>query len=180
MDFGDLQPLHVLGGQCVISDDPKRLLRTVLGSCVSACIYDPVRGIGGMNHFLLPEGGETDAMDKRNRYGDTAMRNLVDGLYSRGARRDRMLAKLYGGRCVKGFNTDAGASNAARGLSFLQEEDIRLVESSLGDNVARWVTFHPVSGHVVLKETPDIPLQPPIGLPGGGYAPRPGQSLMSV
>ena len=156
MDYNGSQTLHLLGGQCMLSEDPARFLRTVLGSCVCACIYDPVRGLGGMNHFILDQGGADEPFDRRYRYGDTAMRNLVEKLYNRGASHRDLRAKLYGGRVRKDGHRDDGALNAAFALSFLEQNDINLVDASLGGNVARWVTFHPVSGRVWLKELAEV------------------------
>ncbi len=156
MDLSQLQPLHLLGGQCMLSEDPARFLRTVLGSCVCACIYDPFRGLGGMNHFILDQGGADEPFDRRYRYGDTAMRSLVESLYSRGARHSDLRAKLYGGRLRRDDYRDPGALNAAFALSFLEQNDISLVDASLGGHVARWVTFHPVTGRVWLKELADV------------------------
>ncbi len=73
-----------------------------------------------------------------------------------GARPEQMHAKLYGGRVRKGDGLDPGALNSYFAQAFLEDEGIRLIEASLGDHVARWVTFHPVSGRVVLKETGDV------------------------
>jgi chemotaxis protein CheD len=172
MDLGEFRSLHVIGGQCVISDDPKRLLRTVLGSCVSACLYDPVKGIGGMNHFILHDGGINEPLERQHRYGDTAMRSLVDRLCKRGAKPAQLRAKLYGGRLKRGPGIDPGALNASFAVSFLHHEGIPIVDASLGDHFARWVTFHPVSGEVMLREAPDLPLQAPPPAPVGRHVPH--------
>lgn len=154
VEYGS-QHIHILGGQCLVTSRPDTVLFTVLGSCVSACIYDPVAGIGGMNHFILPIGGHQATQDNRNRYGDFAMPNLVNGLIRRGAQRERLEAKLYGGRVRRDEGTDAGTLNAAFALQFLQDEGIRLVDARLGDDLARWVTFHAATGRVRLREAID-------------------------
>jgi chemotaxis protein CheD len=153
MDLTGFRPIHILGGQCAVSAHPETMLITVLGSCVSACIYDSVAGIGGMNHFILPISSSNEPISRQQRYGDGAMRILVDRLYKRGAKPGRLAAKLYGGRLRKGDGSDAGYLNAAFARSFLKEEGIELLDASLGEDVARWVTFHPASGWVRLKET---------------------------
>ncbi|TWF54878.1 chemotaxis protein CheD [Neorhizobium alkalisoli] len=155
MDISGFRPIHVLGGQLTLSSRPDTMLITVLGSCVSACIYDPVAGIGGMNHFILPTGGNSEPGQRQRRYGDVAMRNLVDGLYKRGAEPGRLMAKLYGGRARTGGSGQAGSLNAAFAQDFLMEEGIDLIDASLGEDFARWVTFHPASGWVRLKERAD-------------------------
>ncbi|UIY28487.1 chemotaxis protein CheD [Neorhizobium galegae] len=87
MNFTDTHHIHVLGGQYAVSADPDMILMTVLGSCVSACIYDTVTNVGGMNHFILPTSGGLDIAERPERYGDLAMRTLVDDLYDFGAER---------------------------------------------------------------------------------------------
>ena len=78
--------VHVIQGEFHVSDHPDVMLTTILGSCVAACVRDPLSGVGGMNHFLLPgeEGGEG------LRYGVQSMELLVNALLRRGARRDRL------------------------------------------------------------------------------------------
>lgn len=155
MNLMDFRPLHVIGGQYAVSCDPGVMLITVLGSCVSACIYDPLVAIGGMNHFLLPTCGELETVDRPERYGEPAMRALVDDLYSLGAERRNLRAKLFGGRSRKSSGYDPGSLNAAFARRFLLEEGIKLVDASLGDDLARWIAFHPTTGRVQMKLTAD-------------------------
>lgn len=155
------QPVHILGGQSAISEHPETVFITVLGSCVSACIYDAESGIGGMNHFILPTGGYQDKPERQQRYGDVAMRSLVDAVSGRGSRRRALKAKLYGGRTRCPNGEDIGALNATFAREFLQSEGIDVVDENLGDDLARWVTFHPASGRVWLKVTEDIGLHLP-------------------
>jgi chemotaxis protein CheD len=158
MDYNDYEVIHVLGGQCVVSGNPDTMLITVLGSCVSACIYDPIKPIGGMNHFILPKGGDLQPSGRRLRYGDLAMQSLLEGMRSCGARRERLVAKIYGGRLRKDDNHDPGALNASFVRSFLHSEGIKVLDECLGGDVARWVTFHPTTGRVTLKESADPPI----------------------
>src|ERR1044071_3377651 len=112
--------VHIIQGEWKVLNDPNAVLTTILGSCVAACMRDPVAGIGGMNHFLLPGGPKTGEADGESvRYGVHAMELLVNGLLARGARRERLEVKLFGGgRLVKGL-TDVGASNAPFAEEFL-------------------------------------------------------------
>lgn len=161
MNFMNYQPVHILGGQSAISEHPDTIFMTVLGSCVAACIYDAESGIGGMNHFILPNGGYQDKAERQQRYGDIAMRSLVDAVRGRGSHRRTLKAKLYGGRTRCPNGDDPGALNAAFARDFLQSEGIKIVDESLGDDLARWVTFHPASGRVWLKVTADVGLTLP-------------------
>lgn len=138
--------IHVVQGEQHVTDRPDAVLTTILGSCVAACIRDPVAGIGGMNHFLLPGGRSHGAEREAQRYGVHAMELLVNALLSMGGRRDRLEAKLFGGgRLIDGL-TDIGSQNAEFALHFLAAEGIRHVGGSLRGEHGRKVQFWPVSG----------------------------------
>jgi chemotaxis protein CheD len=146
------QRMHVVQGEFAISDDPDVVMNTILGSCVAACMRDPVARVGGMNHFLLPggrstqgrRGGDPEAM----RYGVQSMELLLNGLYRMGARRERLEVKLFGGaRVVEGLS-DIGLQNAEFAEQFLKSEGIRHIGGSLRGEQARRVQFWPASGRV--------------------------------
>jgi chemotaxis protein CheD len=142
--------IHVVQGEQHVDSDPNAMLTTILGSCISACIWDAVRGIGGMNHFLLP-GEENQTSDPGSggssaRYGVHAMELLVNALLRRGARRESLQAKLFGGgRMIRGL-TDIGEMNASFAERFVQAEGIPVVGGSLRGNQGRRIQFWPVSG----------------------------------
>jgi chemotaxis protein CheD len=138
--------VHVVQGEQHVSDDPSVVLTTLLGSCVAACMRDPVAGVGGMNHFLLP-GGKAYASDvQAERHGVHAMELLVNALLQRGARRERLEAKLFGGaRLIDGL-TDVGMQNAGFAERFLADEGIKYVGGSLRGEHGRKIQFWPVSG----------------------------------
>jgi len=136
----------VVQGEYRISDSPDVVLSTLLGSCVSMCLHDPVARIGGMNHFLLPGADRGDDGLSSLRYGAYAMELLVNGLLARGAKRSRLEAKLFGGaRMVAGL-TDLGAKNAAFAETYLRRESIVLAGASLRGDRGRRVEFWPYSG----------------------------------
>ena len=135
--------LHVVQGEQATTRDPDVVLTTILGSCVAACLFDPLAGIGGMNHFLLP--GDA-AASTGLRHGVHAMELLVNALLSEGAARGRLQAKLFGGARMLDGLTDVGAQNAAFAETFLKREGVRLVGSCLRGDQARRVQFWPVSG----------------------------------
>lgn len=147
--------VHVVQAGHAISDDPAVCLTTILGSCVAACLWDPVAGVGGMNHFLLPERPEGAVGDKR--YGVQAMEVLINGLLQRGARRERLQAKAFGGGRMSERMADIGARNAAFIRGFLADEGIPLVAESLGGGAARRIQFWPVGArarqHIVEDTT---------------------------
>lgn len=136
--------LHVGQGQQQVSNDPGVCLTTLLGSCISACLWDPEAGIGGMNHFLLPEAPDGGAGDRR--YGVQAMELLINGLLLGGARRDRLRAKVFGGGRMLAGLADIGGRNAAFVRRFLRDEAIGVEAECLGGAWARRVQFWPVTG----------------------------------
>lgn len=135
---------YVSQGEYLASRDPNETLSTVLGSCVAACLWDPVALIGGMNHFLLPYAG---ADSVSSRYGINAMEMLINNLLKLGADRNRIRAKLFGGATMSSNLADIGGLNARFAQSFLSTEGIPCDAASLGGTAARRVTFHPTSGH---------------------------------
>jgi chemotaxis protein CheD len=144
------QQIQVLGGETFATAEDNIVFKTVLGPCVSACLFDPVLKIGGMNHFLLPTGGKVQPYG-RDRFGDVAMQTLLNDLISLGGNPWRMQARLFGGKSAFLHNKDIGAENARAAKRFLIDNGIRLVESDLGGNMARWVTFNPTTGSTSLK-----------------------------
>ena len=113
--------VHVGQGEHFITSDPNVVLSTILGSCVAMCLRDPLAGVGGMNHFLLPEGAGAGT-DAGRRYGAYAMELLINDLLKAGGRRERLEAKLFGGGRMFDSLRDVGRANAdfaERALSYL-------------------------------------------------------------
>lgn len=129
---------------------------TVLGSCVSACIRDPILGLGGMNHFMLPhDNNDAPApVSSAARYGTYAMEVLINNLVKLGARRDRFEVKLFGGgQVMRGFTvTNVGERNAHFANNYMKLEGLRVVASDLLDNCPRKVYFFPKTGRVLVKK----------------------------
>ena len=132
------------------------LIVTVLGSCVSACIRDRVKGLGGMNHFMLPDGGGDGAspVSASMRYGTYAMEVLINDLLKAGARRENLEAKVFGGGAVlRGFSSmNVGERNAAFVTRFLKTERIPVLAEDLNDIYPRKVYFFPRTGKVLVKK----------------------------
>lgn len=131
---------------------------TVLGSCIAACLRDAGNGIGGMNHFMLPEERATgvDAWSSGDgtpstRYGAYAMESLINALLKLGARRERLELKLFGGGRILPSMTDIGARNIAFAREFAVLERLAVVAEDLGGIVPRHVIYFPESGRVLLK-----------------------------
>lgn len=152
--FG-VQAAKILPGEFYVSAQDMMLV-TVLGSCVAACVRDTASGVGGMNHFMLPENA-----DARNnpcapsaRYGAHAMEMLLNELIKRGARRERLEAKVFGGGAViPGMQaTQVGMRNADFVLDYLHRERIAMTAADLCEAWPRKVYFFPRSGRVLVRK----------------------------
>ena len=150
----DCEAAKILPGEYYFTNKDM-LIVTVLGSCVSACIRDRVTGLGGMNHFMLPDGGgDGSPVSASARYGTYAMEILINDLLKAGAKRENLEAKVFGGGAVlKGFTAiNVGERNAAFVLNFLKVEKIRVVAEDLNDIHPRKVYFFPRTGKVLVKK----------------------------
>jgi chemotaxis protein CheD len=137
--------------------DKDMVIVTVLGSCVSACIRDSVTGIGGMNHFMLPDSAAADKdspVSESMRYGTYAMEVLINQLLRNGARRENLEAKIFGGgNVLKSFTTmNVGDRNAIFVRRFLKEERIKVTGEDLLDIYPRKVYYFPKTGKVLVKK----------------------------
>jgi chemotaxis protein CheD len=140
-------------GQVLACREPT-LVTTVLGSCVAVCLWDPTSCLGGINHYLLPYwagGGLSSA-----RFGNVAIRELVDGLLGLGARRTTLAAKVFGGACVfDAFDGNGrqhlGAQNVERAVSLLEDEGIPIVAADTGGRRGRKLVFRSDDGAVWLR-----------------------------
>jgi len=143
----------LLPTQYLVVDDGTALV-TVLGSCIAACVRDPLLRIGGMNHFMLPEGNVGDGAPAR--YGSYAMEMLINELLKRGANRRRLEAKVFGGANVlKGFTSNpVGTRNAEFVLAYLDAEQIPVVAEDLRGIHPRKVWFFPDTGRVMVNRLP--------------------------
>ena len=146
------EAIRLLPADYVATDQPVALV-TLLGSCVAACLYDATLAIGGMNHFMLPGDGNDSSCA---RYGMNAMELLINDLLKRGARRNRIQAKVFGGgNVLSGFYSDPiGTRNARFVLEYLSAENIPVRAQDLGDVHARKVGFFPQTGRTLVKRLP--------------------------
>jgi chemotaxis protein CheD len=144
----------ILPGEYFVSVEP-RVVYTVLGSCISVCLRDPLAGVGGMNHFMLSaptsEGGH-DSWADSGRYGSFAMEMLINEILKRGGRKDRLEAKVFGGGKIYDGAMDIGAKNATWALDYLERESVPLLKANVGDVCPRKVYYFTDSGKVLLKK----------------------------
>ncbi|CDG33086.1 chemotaxis protein CheD [Parasaccharibacter sp. TMW2.1882] len=140
----------VIQGEIAISDDPGVVFGTLLGSCISVCMYDLQAGVGGMNHFLLPGEDCMGSMDAAAYlYGVNAMKGLETGLMKAGGVRERFQCKAFGGAAVLSIASDIGQENVGFLLDYFRREEIRCVSYSFGGNQVRRIRFWPTTGKVL-------------------------------
>lgn len=142
---------RVLPGEYQVTGENMGLV-TTLGSCVSACIRDVVMGIGGINHFMLPESELDTGNICSARYGSYAMEVLVNELLKQGANRRNLEAKVFGGANVLRSITsaDVGARNTEFVHQYLANEKIPVVAEDLGETCPRKIIFFPKTGRVLV------------------------------
>lgn len=124
------------------------LIMTTLGSCIAACLWDRVARVGGMNHFMLPEGAGDSG-----RYGSYAMELLINELMKLGATRSTLEAKVFGGgQVISGMNSmNVGERNTTFVMDYLKTERIAVVSKDVLDIYPRKVCFLPASGKAMVK-----------------------------
>ncbi len=150
----EIELVSLLSGDCYISTQPNQMLQTVLGSCVAACMRDPIAKVAGMNHFLLPE--QMDGTTPRDvghaaRFGAFAMEKLINGLLKYGAMRHRLEVKVFGGANINNQSNLIGSKNVAFVRQFLSQEGMKIISEDLGGNYPRRVHYFADTGKVMLR-----------------------------
>jgi chemotaxis protein CheD len=142
-----IETAKILPGEYYATNKDMALV-TVLGSCVSACLRDREAGIGGMNHFMLPDGA-----GQGGRYGSYAMELLINEMMKRGATRSSMEAKIFGGGAViAGMSSiNVGERNTAFVVDYLKTERIPIMAKDVLGPYPRKVCFLPSSGKAMIK-----------------------------
>ena len=158
----DCQAVKILPGEYFVTTKDQ-LIVTVLGSCVAACVYDAEKKIGGMNHFLLPNDGQSgqSIVNESARYGAYAMELLINHLLKLGARKSHLEAKVFGGgNVLQGItHNNVGQRNAEFVVEFLANESIPLVAKDLLDRFPRKVYYFPATSKVMVKKLKEAILQ---------------------
>lgn len=141
--------VKVLPGEYFVSSQDL-LITTVLGSCIAACVWDSKARVGGMNHFMLPDG---DSADGFGRYGSYAMELLINEMLKKGAKRETIQAKVFGGaQVMAGFTSmNVGEKNTKFVIDYLATERIPVVSQDVLDIHPRKVCFFPISGKALVK-----------------------------
>lgn len=145
----------ILPGEYYVTKN-NEMITTVLGSCISVCIYEPSIGMGGMNHFMLPSSNSIndseDLLSDSFRYGDVAMERMINDLLRNGADKRKIIFKAFGGGQIIQQMTSIGDRNIRFLRKFMMLEGYKLSASDLGGIHPRKVNFFPQEGRVMMKK----------------------------
>lgn len=151
---------HFLFPSTIFVSDTPHLVTTILGSCVSVCLWDPVSKIGGINHYMLPLwNGEGLASPK---YGNIAIAKLVDRMIQQGSKKEHLVAKVFGGAEQLLFEKGSfhiGKRNIAQAREVLNKEKIEVISHHVGGPEGRHIKFHTDTGEVLLKKVKKINIE---------------------
>jgi chemotaxis protein CheD len=143
------QKVYLHAGQIYASDQSTEIV-TILGSCVSVCLYDLACGVGGLNHFMLPNDSPTVSP----RYLRHAMDLLLQQLIAFGAKRSRLEAKLFGGASVLKSSesaVDLGLRNIEAARTRLAHDQIPITAEDVGGTRGRRLIFVTSDGSALIK-----------------------------
>ncbi|HEX2982881.1 MAG TPA: chemotaxis protein CheD [Ignavibacteriales bacterium] len=143
--------IHI--GEVSASKEPA-IIKTLLGSCVSVCLFDRTNRIGGMNHILLPGKADMKNYNESARYGINAMELLVNKVIKLGGKKTEFTAKVFGGGHIIGdisFENSPGPKNVAFVMDFLKIEKIPVLSQNTGGNFTRLIYCHTDSSEVYMK-----------------------------
>jgi chemotaxis protein CheD len=148
-----IDTIKILPGEFYVTNMNERI-ETVLGSCIAACVRDPIAGIGGMNHFMLPiekKRSDLTELSDANRYGNYAMENMVNAVLSKGACRERLEFKLFGGGRIMSSMTNIGWYNIGFAFDYLFTENFKVISHDIGDVYPRKVMYYPMTGRARVR-----------------------------
>ncbi|NVK24907.1 MAG: chemoreceptor glutamine deamidase CheD [Gammaproteobacteria bacterium] len=149
----------ILPGEFYVTKQDEAI-STVLGSCISACIWDEKMGIGGMNHFMLPIKGDSFGVEDWQhdnsytcRYGLWAMEYLINEILKYGGYRQNLKVKLFGGgKVLANMTSDVGDKNIVFAQEYIENEGLEIVSSDVGGTWPRKVLFYPTTGRALVKK----------------------------
>lgn len=145
--------LHIVQGQVAVSMDPRVTYTTVLGACVAVCVFDEQEKLGGMAHFMFPDG-EDYALDE-TRFCCQAITSLISQIRKLSGNANPLCASLFGAAQSQDGRQSIGLSNAESALAFLKAQGISVLMQALGGDQVRRIRFSPTTGHCVARSLND-------------------------
>lgn len=152
----EMTVVKLMTGDCYVTAEPREMLVTILGSCISVCARDPVAKIGGMNHFLLPGSMKSGVVKGdagySTRFGAFAMEELINGILKLGGHKDRMEIKVFGGGNVINNSAMIGSKNANFAKEFLKMEGFKIAAEDVCGEYPRRIHYFPDTGKVMMRK----------------------------
>ncbi len=143
---------HFLYPSALFADETPFLVDTILGSCVAVCLYDPVKKIGGINHYMLPFWNGTGLASPK--YGNIAIQKLIEKMINFGSKPTNLQAKVFGGGEIVESKTNIfkiGERNIEIAIKALKENKIKITGQSVGGTLGRKIRFNTETGVVLMK-----------------------------
>lgn len=146
--------IKIFPGEHYVTQSAEEMIVTVLGSCVAACIRDPSAGVGGINHFMLPESrnGDWGNVSASLRYGNFAMEQLINDILKLGGRRSHLEIKVFGGADVLRNGATVGRQNSEFIEAYLKAEGLPIAAKHLYGQHPRRIHYFPGTGKVSMLE----------------------------
>ncbi len=140
---------HFLYPGRIFTSKESKTITIIVGSCIAVCLWDSRPGIGGAAHYMLPvwEGdGEPSA-----RYGDIAIKQLIQELTALGVGPKQLRAKLFGGNCMfqamrDNANLSVGAKNIRIAYDLLAQTGILVTLAKVGGARGQRIIFQTNTG----------------------------------
>lgn len=146
---GDILNKHYLYPSTIfVNKDPYKVV-TVLGSCISICLYDTRLKVGGINHYMLPLWNGNGLASPK--YGNVAIKKLIKLMESVGCTKKDMIAKVFGGANQINSSVKIGDRNAQIAVDLMKEEGIKIVAKSVGGTIGRKIIFDTFTSEVMMK-----------------------------
>lgn len=146
---------EINSGEYHVSNDPTEVITTLLGSCVAVCLFDPESGVGGMNHFMLPEPrtGIIRLFQLDARYGRHSLDLLLRGVLKKGARREALQAKVFGGgKMFESRQYNVPEANVEFAVNYLVDKEIPIIAMDVGGNYGRKIYYYLKDHRVMVKK----------------------------
>lgn len=145
--------IHYLQPTMIFVSEKPIVIQTILGSCVSVCLWDKKLHIGGMNHYMLPFWNGVGLATPK--YGNIAIEKLLDKMLLLGSKKRDLVAKTFGGGRVMqsslNGNFQIGMQNILIAEEMLKSEKIPIVSENMGGTYGRKIQFYTHTGVVLHK-----------------------------
>ena len=149
-----MQEKFFLQPGCIIVSKKPHLVSTILGSCVSVCIWDSKQHFGGMNHYIHPKSFDNEETAK---FGNISIPYMLNLLLESDAKMHDLKAHIVGGARSPHIDSSIiGQENVKIAETFLRQNSIDIISKDTGGNKGRKVIFDTQSGEVIINKVNNI------------------------